>query len=259
MFHRGHGRVAHACRRRLGRVAAAAMPPRTPAHASIPLRARADGEATRASIIEAAGQLFAERGYADTTSKAICERARTNIAAVNYHFGSRDDLYLALLREVHTHVMGMPFLREIAASRRPAEEKLRLFLQGLVEAIVDSGSWHTRLWAREILSPSPLLSRVMREEALPKFQVLSGIVSQITGLAPGTPALTCCSLSVLAPCLVLLVLDRRIESPVQALFQQPAAELAAQMHALALHGLKAVARPRRQGGARPARSAHAQR
>jgi AcrR family transcriptional regulator len=215
--------------------------------ASASARTRADGEATRANIIEAAGQLFAERGYADTTSKAICERARTNIAAVNYYFGSRDELYLALLREVHKRLMSMNFLGEIAGSALSAEDKLGVFLEGLVSAIVDSRSWHTRLWAREILAPSPLLSQVMREETLPKFQVLGGIVGEITGLPAGTPALTCCVLSVLAPCLVLLVLDRSVESPVQALFDRPAAELAAQMRALALEGLKAV-----PAGARPA-------
>ncbi|AOB29802.1 hypothetical protein AKI39_02525 [Bordetella sp. H567] len=203
-------------------------------------RARADGEATRANIIEAAGRLFAERGYAETTSKAICERAQTNIAAVNYHFGSRDELYLTLLREVHKRVMSMRFLREIAGSPMSAEDKLGVFLEGLISAIVDSTSWHTRLWAREILTPSPLLSQVLREEAMPKFQVLSGIVSEITGLRPGTPALTCCVLSVLAPCLVLLVLDPCVESPLRELFDRPAAELAAQMRVLALQGLQAV-------------------
>lgn len=205
-------------------------------------RARADGEATRANIIEAAGQLFAERGYADTTSKAICERAHTNVAAVNYYFGSRDELYLALLREVHKRLMSMRFLQEIADSPLSAEEKLGVFLDGLVHAIVDSNSWHTRLWAREILTPSPLLACVLREEAMPKFQVLGGIVSEITGLRPGTPALTCCVLSVLAPCLVLLMLDPCVESPLRQLFDQPAVELAAQMRVLALDGLHAVRR-----------------
>lgn len=221
------------------------MPSKSPPTATpSPARPRADGEATRVNIIEAAGRLFAERGYADTTSKAICARAKTNIAAVNYYFGSRDGLYLALLREVHTHVMSLAYLRELADSALPAEEKLGVFLEGLVSAVVDTSSWHTRLWAREILTPSPLLSQVMREEAMPKFQVLSGIVAEITGLPPGTPALTCCVLSVLAPCLVLLVLDPEVDSPLRELSDRPAAELAAQMRVLALQGLRAV----RDGG-----------
>ncbi|OZI26180.1 hypothetical protein CAL26_02215 [Bordetella genomosp. 9] len=215
------------------------MPPRSPPAATpSPARPRADGEVTRANILEAAGQLFAERGYADTTSKAICARAKTNIAAVNYYFGSRDGLYLALLREVHKRVMSMDFLRGVADSGLPVEDKLGVFLEGLVSAIVDASSWHTRLWAREILSPSPLLSQVIREEALPKFQVLSGIVAEITGLPLDTPELTCCVLSVLAPCLVLLVLAPGVESPLQVLFDCPAAELAARMKALALQGLR---------------------
>ncbi|ANN65369.1 TetR/AcrR family transcriptional regulator [Bordetella bronchialis] len=218
------------------------MPHRIPAVLPPAAPVRADGEATRANIIEAAGQLFAERGYADTTSKAICQRARTNIAAVNYYFGSRDGLYLELLREVHRRLMSVGFLREIAASPLPAEDKLGVFLHGLVSAVVDASNWHTRLWAREILTPSPLLSQVMREEAMPKFQVLSGIVGEITGLRPGTPALTCCVLSVLAPCLVLLVLDRGVETPLRQLFDRPAAEIAAQMRVLALDGLWAVRR-----------------
>lgn len=78
-----------------------------------------DGETTRARILETAGQLFAERGYADTTSKAICERARCNMAAVNYHFGSRDGLYLALLKEVHKHLVSLDYLARLAHSAQP--------------------------------------------------------------------------------------------------------------------------------------------
>ena len=63
--------------------------------------AREDGEVTRRHILETAVRLFAEHGYADTTSKMICKEAGVNIAAVNYHFGSRDDLYRAVLEDVH--------------------------------------------------------------------------------------------------------------------------------------------------------------
>ena len=53
---------------------------------------RPDGDATRALLLETAGQVFAERGFADGTSKEICERAGTPMASVNYHFGSREGL-----------------------------------------------------------------------------------------------------------------------------------------------------------------------
>ncbi|MDF5938828.1 helix-turn-helix domain containing protein [Pseudomonas aeruginosa] len=53
---------------------------------------RSDGESTRARILEVAGRLFAQHGYANTASKAICEEAGADLAAINYHFGSRDAL-----------------------------------------------------------------------------------------------------------------------------------------------------------------------
>ena len=66
---------------------------------------REDGEATLRQILGTAVRLFAEHGYTDTTSKMICREAGVNIAAVNYYFGSRDDLYRAVLEDVHEHIV----------------------------------------------------------------------------------------------------------------------------------------------------------
>ena len=84
---------------------------------------REDGEATRRQILGTAVRLFAEHGYADTTSKMICREAGVNIAAVNYHFGSRDDLYRAVLDEVHEHIvnerqMELIIIRRVSIRRR---------------------------------------------------------------------------------------------------------------------------------------------
>lgn len=59
---------------------------------------------TAAEIMAATQQLLLVRGEAKTTLRAITEIANANVAAVNYHFGSRDELirqaYLAAIREV---------------------------------------------------------------------------------------------------------------------------------------------------------------
>jgi len=199
-----------------------------------------DGEATRARILETAGQLFAERGYADTTSKAICERAQCNMAAVNYHFGSRDGLYLALLKEVHHHLVGLDYLARLAHSAQPPRRKLEAFLDGLTASLLDAHGWHIRLWAREVLAPSPHLAGIIESEALPKFGLISAIIGEITGIPTGDPARTRCVLSVMAPCMMLLVIHRDMNSPIQALFGQPAQDLAAHLKTYALAGLDAV-------------------
>lgn len=59
---------------------------------------------TAAEILEATQELLLAKGEAKTTLRAITERAQANVAAVNYHFGSRDQLirqaYLSALNEV---------------------------------------------------------------------------------------------------------------------------------------------------------------
>ncbi|MCW2309646.1 TetR/AcrR family transcriptional regulator [Rhodobium gokarnense] len=52
---------------------------------------------TRQQILEAAQKTFAEYGYDRTSIRQIVARAGTNIASVNYHFGSKDALYREVL------------------------------------------------------------------------------------------------------------------------------------------------------------------
>ena len=55
-------------------------------------------EITRERILNAAERLFADRGYEDTSIRAIVAKARVNQAAINYHFGGKDGLYREVLR-----------------------------------------------------------------------------------------------------------------------------------------------------------------
>ena len=52
---------------------------------------RDDGATTRAQLLEAAGEIFAEKGLDRATGKEIADRAGTNSAAVNYYFGGLRD------------------------------------------------------------------------------------------------------------------------------------------------------------------------
>ncbi|GGC04959.1 TetR family transcriptional regulator [Marinobacterium zhoushanense] len=206
-------------------------------------RGRTDGDATRALILEAAGQLFAERGYQETTSKAICANAGTNIAAVNYHFGSRDELYLAVMSEVMQHLLNLDYLTQIASSGDAPEQKLGRMIDGLVHGLIEERSWHPRVWAREILTPSPLIGRILETETLPRVDIALPILSQITGIAVDDPKLRYSLLGVMSPALILMILNPELPTPLQPLYQRPADEVSAYIKTFVLAGLRALTPP----------------
>ncbi|MGH8117970.1 MAG: TetR/AcrR family transcriptional regulator [Rhodanobacteraceae bacterium] len=53
---------------------------------------------TRQRILGAAEALFAERGFAGASLRQVTAAAKVNLAAVNYHFGSKDNLIEELFR-----------------------------------------------------------------------------------------------------------------------------------------------------------------
>jgi AcrR family transcriptional regulator len=207
---------------------------------SKPRRApRTDGDSTRAKLLDAAGRLFAERGYAGAASKAICEAAGTDLAAINYHFGNRDGLYRAVLHEGHKHFVSLEDLTALAQSGLSPQQKLEAFIDGMVASLFDDKGWHNRVCAREILAPSPHFASLIGEGVMPKFRLVADILGDITGIPPSEPALARCVVSIMAPCLMLLVIDRDTPNPFQALLSHSVEELAAHLKRFAVAGLLA--------------------
>lgn len=85
---------------------------------------------TRTAILVAAERLYAERGFGDVTLRDIVAAADVNLAAVNYHFGSKDELIaelfvtrsLALNRE---RLAELKAAEEAGGGRAPIDAVLR--------------------------------------------------------------------------------------------------------------------------------------
>ena len=164
-----------------------------------PAGIRADGFETRNRIIECAGKLFARYGYDKTTSKSICNMARVNLAAVNYHFGSRDGLYITILEEIQNRIARLDTLTEIQTSSLPPLKKIEAFLDFYIQFAFKKDSWPIQLWSRELLNPSPYLQAIITKKSLPKFFVICKIFNEYLGYPTDDNRLYAAILTVMAP------------------------------------------------------------
>lgn len=220
--------------------------PRAPARkAAAPRAQRSDGNLTRLHILDVAGQLFAELGYANTTSKAICARAGTNMAAVNYHFGGKDGLYEAVLIEGHRQVVSLDELVDVAALPADPRAKLRMVLSHLLEmGIRPAAPWGFRVVLREALSPSAMAPAMFRRAIQPKARLLLGLIAEIVGLPVSHAAVQGALMFTVLPCIVLMIAPRQLGSTVLPAMKTPGL-LVEELLRYVSGGLDALARAHR--------------
>lgn len=133
---------------------------------------------TRQRLLDAAGQTFAAKGFAATTVRDICRLAGANIAAVNYHFGDKQRLYIEAVKHAHCHSEAP--LTDYATLASP-EEKLERFVREMLVKMLDdaSPSWHMELVMREMGRPTSACEEVVRSFIGPMFETLTGIVREL--------------------------------------------------------------------------------
>src|SRR5688572_12374699 len=96
-------------------------------------------EGTRARILDAALDLFGERGLTGTTVRDIAARAKVNVAAISYYFGGKDELYHAVARMVTATIEGRVRQRAAAFLDNPPADaaSAQAALERLAETVVD--------------------------------------------------------------------------------------------------------------------------
>lgn len=136
---------------------------------------------TKSRLLEAAGREFAEKGFASATIRAICERAGANLAAVNYHFGDKQNLYTQAVIEAHRGCVNLQPEPQALDGLEPAEELralVRHFLSNVL-AVGSPGDWRHGLMLREMIQPTEASDALVREVIRPRFAMLSRAVTRL--------------------------------------------------------------------------------
>lgn len=138
---------------------------------------------TRDKLIEAAGQVFAERGYQAATIRDICRRAGANVAAVNYTFGDKMGLYTEVLRD-SVRAAQTAVMRAALDSSLSPEEMIRGVIRARLMSLCGGTrpDWHFRLVMHEFSNPTPAMARVVDEGMRPIYDRMRNAVGKILGL-----------------------------------------------------------------------------
>jgi AcrR family transcriptional regulator len=142
---------------------------------------------TKERILDAAETLFAQHGFGGTSLRQVTSQADVNIAAVNYHFGSKENLVNEVFRRRMDEMSGQRMARlRTAVEADPAD------LEGILAAFVEpplamaqdrhGGGAFIRVIARAYAEKNDSLRRFLSEQY---GHVLRAFAKAIAGCMPG--------------------------------------------------------------------------
>jgi TetR/AcrR family transcriptional regulator, regulator of cefoperazone and chloramphenicol sensitivity len=142
---------------------------------------RADGVEARARLLHTAVHLFAEKGFANTSTRELATAAGVNIAAISYYFGDKAGLY----RAAYTEPMGdCAVMNDVDLSTVSLEQGLRLMFTHIAEPLKQGEIVQlcTRLHFREMLEPTGLWAEEINTDIRQGQAALSQLLSVHLGL-----------------------------------------------------------------------------
>ena len=136
---------------------------------------RRDSVETRAAILKAAQQVYAEYGLAGARTGAIALAAGVNKALLYYYFKSKEELYQAVVgsqvREFQQQA------REILAARGPAGPILLRYVSYHID-FIGTHPHYPRIFQRMMMEGDPALERMIREHSIPLKKLLVALLDR---------------------------------------------------------------------------------
>ena len=131
---------------------------------------------TRSRILDVAEELFGERGLDGVSIRDITRNAKVNLAAINYHFGSKEDLIAAVFerRVVPVNEARLAALDRVEKSASNRIPKLEAILEAFIRPALQSslkaskgGTAFSKLFGRCLSEPSPEVEALLKRQFEP--------------------------------------------------------------------------------------------
>ncbi len=159
---------------------------------------------TRDRLLTAASRIFAEQGFQESTIADICERAETNIASVNYHFGDKETLYLEAWRYAFNQELDNHPSNGGVAEDAPAEQRLAGRIRSLIARVADQNSYSFAIINKEMAQPTRLLADILEKEINPQRLKMLALLKECLGQAATEQHIHYCHTSIMGQCFQLL-------------------------------------------------------
>ncbi|MCA1961693.1 MAG: CerR family C-terminal domain-containing protein [Desulfomonile sp.] len=167
----------------------------SPASARAGLKQPSAPEDARKRLVDAALNLFGRNSFEGVSTRTLSQQAGVNLAAIQYYFGGKEGLYLAVARHIDSRIgsLARPVLAKVEAdldARTPTREECFEMVCNLLEVMIkttletpDSKKW-VGILVREQMEPSPAFDILYEGVMSPMHHCLSRLTGLILGLDP---------------------------------------------------------------------------
>lgn len=139
---------------------------------------------TKTRLIEAAGVIFADKGFDAAGVREICQEAKANVAAVKYYFGDKRKLYKAVLQHVHACKDNLALqMAEEQLKTQPPLIQLKFYILEMVREHLASQkpAWHLEIMLWEMTRQTAEGREVIELQLRPMATLLKNIIRQLVG------------------------------------------------------------------------------
>jgi AcrR family transcriptional regulator len=155
---------------------------------------------TRQRLLAAAAEVFAAKGFWEATHAEICRKAGANTAAINYHFGSKEDLYVAAWKHAFEESLKAHPPDGGVRATAPASERLRGRILSFMHRIADPKNHEVEIMHREMANPTGLLAKVLPRVLEPMQQDARAIIQELLGTGASEQEVSFCEMSLMGQC-----------------------------------------------------------